>query len=238
MRRFCYLYVYLYVRMGGAELSGPAAAGHPHFSDISTRWSALKGPPREALDYLFRTYGAAVLNYLRGRLARGDFSPLKAEDRDDLFQDFFLRLGTTDWLNKPDPSRGPFRPYVRGRLDLFLRERRSSALERHGRGVPCDLDGVPEPAAADPLDERLEKEWKQATVLAALERIRRDHASWGEALAAYLEHPDAGEEEIARRLGKSLDSYRSLLKRGKRAFREVYPLIERRLDGFGGEVLS
>jgi DNA-directed RNA polymerase specialized sigma24 family protein len=224
--------------MGGAELSGPAAAGDPHFSDISTRWSELKGPPREALDYLCRTYGAAVLNYLQGRLARGDFSPLGTQDRDDLFQDFFVRLGTTEWLKKPDPARGAFRPYFRRRLDLFLRERRCAALERLGRGQKGDIDSVPEPATADLMEEQLEKEWKRATVLAALERIRRDHPTWADALSAYLESPDAAEDEIAGRLGKSLDSYRSLLKRGKRAFREVYPLIERRLDGFGGEVLS
>jgi DNA-directed RNA polymerase specialized sigma24 family protein len=220
---------------GGGWQNQDGREGDRFLKEISTHWSALKGPPRAGLDYLAGTYGRAILSYLGGRLARGDFAPLKLEDRDDLLQELFLRLGRTEWLKKPDPSRGPFRQYFLGRLEYFLRERRAAALARLRRAPGCSLDEIPEPPAPDPLAEQLEKEWKEATIRKALAHIRRRNPAWFEALDACLEHPDRTDTETARQLGKSLPSYRSLLKRARKAFREVYPILAARLDGFGGE---
>jgi hypothetical protein len=52
-------------------------------ADISTHWSVLEGPPRAALDYLYRVYGRAILAYIRGRLGRGDLRPLAPDDAED-----------------------------------------------------------------------------------------------------------------------------------------------------------
>jgi len=199
------------------------------FSQIETRWSVLKGPAREALDYLYRVYGNATLAYMRRRLARGDFAPLSDADAEDLFQDFFLRLGQTEWLDKPDPDRGRFRPYFVHKLIYFLRERRAAASRR--RGV---LGVEVEPAVPDPVEERLEQEWKAATVEETLRRIKSRNEDWHAVLRADLERDTQTDDQLARTMARSLESFRSLLKRSRAAFREVYRAIERRLDGFGG----
>jgi RNA polymerase sigma factor (sigma-70 family) len=200
-------------------------------SQIPTRWSVLKGPEREALDYLYRVYGAALRNYIRARLGRGDFRPLRPDDTDDLLQDLFLRLGKTEWLRKPDPSRGRFRSYLVNRLVFFLRERRAVAA----RKLISEVAEAPEPAMEDPLDERLQRDWKAATVHETLERIAKRNADWGKVLSADLARDDETNAQLAARLGRSLESFRSLLKRARAAFREMYPLVDGRLDGFGGE---
>jgi len=201
------------------------------FSQIDTRWSVLKGPARDALDYLYRVYGNATLSYLRRRLGRRDFAPLNGDDAEDIFQDFFLRLGETEWLDKPDPVRGRFRPYFIHGLIYFLRERRAAAAKRN-RMVQADL--LPEATAPDPAEERLEREWKLATVEETLRRIENRNEDWHAVLRADLERDTRTDAQLAAAMGRSLESFRSLLKRGRAAFRELYPTVERRLDGFGG----
>ncbi len=211
---------------------GPRNEPAGWLADISTHWSALKGPPRSALDYLYRVYGRAILAYIRGRLARGDFGPLAPDDAEDLLQDLFLRLGSTEWLKKPDRSRGRFRGYLVGRVDFFLRERRSAAA---GKRHNVRAESLPELASPDRLQEELEREWRLATVHEALDRVRQQNQDWYVVLRADLERDEEQDAEIAARLGKSLESFRSLLKRARAAFREVYPVVDARLDGFGGE---
>jgi len=207
--------------------------GSERFRDIPTSWSRLKGPPREALDYLYRVYGRAVLNYMGGRLSRGDFRPLRVDDRDDLFQDFFLRLGTTEWLSKPDPSRGRFRPYFVKRLILFLGERRTSAVRGHSVAPAASVDAA-EPAVPDPLEIRLEQEWSLAVIGETMDRIRRKNVRHYDVLKAHLENEDAIATPAAAGLGLSLDAYKSLLKRARKEFKEVFDVVAARLDGFGG----
>lgn len=203
------------------------------FSQIETRWSVLKGPAREALDYLYRVYGVATLSYIRRRLGRGDFAPLRAADTEDLFQDLFLRLGKTEWLDKPEPSRGRFRPFFIRRLVYFLRERRVAELRKAGREISAE-DASIEPILPDPGDERLEREWKMATIEETLRRIRTRNADWEAVLRADLGRETETDDELARRMSRSVESFRSLLKRARSAFRELYPLVQARLDGFGG----
>jgi DNA-directed RNA polymerase specialized sigma24 family protein len=204
--------------------------GKPRFRDISTRWSALRGPPRQALDYLYRVYGNAILGYIRGRLARGDFHPLSGQDAEDVAQDFFLRLGTTEWLAKPDPLRGRFRPYLVRRLVFFLKERRAALLAKR---QPVLGGPAAEPAVPDPLDCRLERDWKLATVHETLRRIGRQNHLWAAVLFADLERDGETDADLARRMGRTPESFRSLLKRARGAFRETFPVVEERLDGFG-----
>jgi hypothetical protein len=94
---------------------------------------------------------------------------------------------------------------------------------------------VLEPAAPDPLEEELEKEWRLATVRETLERIRAQNEAWYVVLRADLERGDEQDAVVASRLGKSLESFRSLLKRARAAFRELHAVVDARLDGFGGD---
>lgn len=201
------------------------------FRQISTHWSFLKGPHPTALDYLARTYGPAIQNYISGRLSAGSFRPLDRWDADDVFQDLFLRMGRNGWLKKPDPARGHFRRFLVGQIEFFLSERRKSALAKLGREVVGSLDDVPDPAGPDPVRTRFEKEWKRASIEETLRRIRRGHPARCAALVAYIENPGRTAAEIARKLGRSVESYRSLLREARREFRRLYPVIEARLDG-------
>jgi DNA-directed RNA polymerase specialized sigma24 family protein len=195
----------------------------------------LKGPPREALEYLYRNYSAAILAYVRARLARGDFPPLGASDAEDLVHDFFVRLGANDWLQKPDRTRGRFRPFLVQRLVFFLRERRAAAsgrpAPRGGEEGAAAIAAISEP---DPLDSLFELRWKEATVTACLDRIARRNAAWGRVLAADLRRDEESDADLASALGMSLDGFRSTLKRARAVFREVYTSEEGRLDGLGG----
>ncbi len=208
--------------------------GNELFRDITTHWSRLKGPPREALDYLFRVYGRAVSNYIGGRLHRGDFRPLRMDDRDDLLQEFFLRIGTTEWLRKPDPARGKFRPYFVKRLTLFLREKRAAARANRPE-AQSGADEAPEPASPDPLEILLEDEWRLAACRETLERIRRSNVRSHDVLKLHMEQEGRLAATLAASLGMTTDAFRGHLKRAKRQFREVFEIVSRRLDGFGGE---
>lgn len=200
--------------------------------DISTRWSALRRPSREALDYLCRVYHEAIVNYLRGRLARGGFRPLTEQDAEDLLQEFYLRVGRTDWLTKPDPSRGGFRPFLKTALDYFLRERRQPAARRAVALPLQDGDGAAaDVAAADPLDRRFDLEWRAATVKESMRLLARRSPAWATALGADLARGDATDADVARTLGWELDRYKSTLRRARAAFREIHPVVDRRLDG-------
>ena len=211
--------------------SGPGE-GLERFCDIPTRWSVLKGPRREVLDYAYRVYGNAILAYIRGRLARGEYWPLKPQDTEDNLQDFFLRLGKTEWLDKPDPARGRFRPYFIGRLDFFLRERRAAGRVKQEPAAPP----ATEAEAPDTLGEQLERAWRVETVNETLRRIGTRNSDWQAVLRADLERePHETDARLAARLGRSPESFRSLLKRARAAFRDLHPLVNERLDGFGGE---
>ena len=203
-------------------------------SSIPTRWSVLSAEPRRALDYVYQVYGTALLSYIRGRLARGDFTPLALGEAEDLLQDFFVRIGTTDWLRKPDQGRGHFRPYLVRRVSWFLAERRSALLERNRnrpRAVRIDEAGdIPVP---DPLEAHLEREWRVLTARRAMERIRVRHPDWYSALTVDLEGEGAKDLDLARRLDWSLDRFRTCLKRGRQALRDAVAAEEARLDRFG-----
>ncbi len=210
--------------------TGPSSRAR--FDDIATRWSLLQGPPREGLDYLYRAYGRAILSYVRARLARGDFSPLRGDDAEDLLQDFFLRLSTSEWLTKPDRRLGRFRPFLVRRLVFFLRERRSAALGRPAVGTGEEAEAaIAHVAATDELEARFDREWRDATVQECLHVLGKRNQNRRRALDAYLRRRDETDEDLAAALGWSIDGFRSHLKRARAEFRRLFEVEERRLDG-------
>lgn len=189
----------------------------------------LHGPSRESLDYLNRTYWRAILSYIRGRLARHEFPPLRPDDAEDVLQELFVRLGRSDWLAKPDRRRGRFRPYLVRRIVYFLRERRAVAL---GRPTMMSDDAAAETLAApDELDARLESEWRAATLRAAIEQLGRESLRYRAVIEAELKRGDRSDAEVAAELGCTAEAYRSLRRRAKKRLQEIYKIEERRLDG-------
>ena len=211
--------------------------GADRFDEISTHWSALRRAPREALEHVYRVYRGAIVSYFAGRVARGDFPALRGQDAEDLVQDFFIRLAKTGWVSRPDPAKGRFRPFFIGKIQYYLRERAAAARESAAiRRPSIPLEDPGGPPSPDPLEGRLEAEWREATVRDCLSRIRRRNAGWHLVLDRDLERDGATDREIAVRLGWTEDRFKATLKRARVVFRVAYRSAERRLDRLDEDV--
>jgi RNA polymerase sigma factor (sigma-70 family) len=88
-----------------------------------------------ALDRLMEIYWKPVYKYLRLKWS------LRAEDAEDLTQEFFARVLQKDTFAGYDPSKAKFRTYLRVCLDRFASNaHRSSRAEKRGGGVEHALD--------------------------------------------------------------------------------------------------
>jgi RNA polymerase sigma-70 factor (ECF subfamily) len=134
------------------------------------------------LEELARAYWKPVYHYLRVAWAKSN------EDAKDLAQAFFLWLTDRNALERYAPERGSFRTFLKALLRHFV-QHHDEALDRLKRGggrVLVALDTgeaslgsvLPDPKAQSP-DEAFEREWKNALMAAAVERVRRRLSSGG-----------------------------------------------------------
>ena len=100
----------------------------------STRWSLVAAAgrgaapeAREALAVLCRTYWYPLYAYARRRLARAD-------DAQDLTQEFFARILEKDYLQAADPRRGKFRSFLLSAFKHFLAKEHERATAQKGGG--------------------------------------------------------------------------------------------------------
>lgn len=108
----------------------------------TTRWSEVLAAgrgesceSRRALAGLCETYWYPLYAYVRRRGYR-------AEEAQDLTQEFFARLLEKDSLKAADPGRGRFRSFLLASLKNFLAKqwRRAAAQKRGGGRTPISLD--------------------------------------------------------------------------------------------------
>lgn len=210
-------------------------AGHADFRP--THWSAVVLAARgdapgsaAAMEELCRTYWYPLYVFARRR-------GLAAEHAADVTQDFFLRIIEHDGLGKVDPAKGRFRSFLLATMTHVLDDdtRRAGTLKRGGGRVPVSLD-VPgaelrflqEPATAPPEME-FDRQWAEALVARALERVRleweRGDAAGGRFAALrpfLLLGRDGGRlTEIAAGLGMTEAAARSLVHRLRVRFRDL-----------------
>ena len=176
------------VTMSSSEKSRehPTADGAA-FGD--TQWSVVLGTRRdsadrpEALQRLCAAYWLPIYSYLRRR----GHAPADAED---LTQSFFAYLLDSDFLERPDPTKGRFRGYLVGALKHFLAQHfeRTGAQKRGGGAQFVDwaaLDAEREFAACDQpqLDpsETYEKTWALTLLARALRQLETEQAEAGRA---------------------------------------------------------
>jgi RNA polymerase sigma-70 factor (ECF subfamily) len=157
----------------------------------TTHWSLVlaagrRGSPasREALATLCQSYWYPLYAHVRRRGYR-------AEDAQDLIQDFFARLLEKDYLRVVERDRGRFRSFLLASLDHFLANewRRAHARKRGGKRPTLSLDfRVGEGRyAAEPAHELtpvklFERRWALTLIDQALVRLRDefDRAGKGE----------------------------------------------------------
>ena len=209
----------------------------PAWRFASTRWSVVaaagrKGSPqaRAALAVLCQAYWYPLYAYARRRLARAD-------DAQDLTQEFFARLLEKDYLQAADPHRGKFRSFLLTAFQRFLAKEhaRATARKRGGGRRTLSLEFQEgehryrlEPADPATPEKLYERRWALTLLAQALARLRQELTAAGkerlfEALKGTLTGDGTGEpyERIGRDLGLSEPAVKTAAHRLRRRYQEL-----------------
>jgi len=148
------------------------AAGHGSRPDASV-----------ALATLCETYWYPLYYYVRRRGYR-------AEEAQDLTQEFFARLLAKGYLKVADPDRGRFRSFLLASLNHFLANewRRRSARKRGGGKPAISLNAASaetryrqEPAHNLTPEKAYERRWALLLLEKSLSKLRDEYAASGKA---------------------------------------------------------
>jgi RNA polymerase sigma factor (sigma-70 family) len=203
----------------------------------STRWSLVVAAAqrelpesREALASLCRLYWYPLYAYARRHLSR-------AEDAQDLTQEFFARLLERDYLRQADRQRGRFRSFLLTAFKHFLanEHERANAQKRGGgrKLLPLDFDSGERRYQREPSHEATgealyERGWALALLEQALARLREELTAAGkgrlfECLRETLTGADAPRPyaEIAAELGMSAEAIKVTVHRLRRRYAEL-----------------
>ena len=203
----------------------------------STRWSLVVAAGQrelpesgEALATLCRLYWYPLYAYARRHLPR-------AEDAQDLTQEFFARLLERDYLRQADRRRGRFRSFLLTAFKHFLanEHERVSAQKRGGgrKLLPLDFDSGErryqrEPSHGATGEALYERGWALALLEQSLARLREELTAAGkgrlfENLRGTLTGADAPRPyaELAAELGMSAEAIKVAVHRLRRRYAEL-----------------
>jgi RNA polymerase sigma factor (sigma-70 family) len=217
-------------------LSVPALA--PRFT--TTPWSvvfaatATPSPASErALETLCRAYWYPLYAYARRR----GHNP---EDSQDIVQEFFQRLLTSNWIARADRRKGRFRTFLLCGLQNFLANQwqKANRLKRGGEHSLISLDAATaeqryalEPVDLASPDKLFDRRWAMMLLDSVLARLEAEQARTSEAGAierfealrsALLGEP--GEStylDLAARFGVTESTVKSWVHRLRRRYREL-----------------
>lgn len=137
----------------------------------------------QALEILCRIYWPPLYAYIR----RDGHGPAEAQD---LTQEFFARLLARDYLQKLHHQEGKFRSFLLAYVKNFLLEegRRGRAQKRGGN---CEFISLNQPIGEagyllEPVDELtpievFDRRWAQGILQTALDRLRQEYDTRGQA---------------------------------------------------------
>jgi RNA polymerase sigma factor (sigma-70 family) len=164
----------------------PAPGGVRRFA--TTHWSIVLAAGRrpspfshQALATLCETYWYPLYAHVRRRGYR-------AEQAQDLIQEFFARLLAENYLRVADPQRGRFRSFLLAALNHFLaKERRRARAQKRGGGrIMLSWDFLTaegrygaEPAHELTADKIYERRWALTLIDRALAQLREEAARSG-----------------------------------------------------------
>ncbi len=209
--------------------TGPRDFGTTHWSLVLAAKpdDASRTRAQRALGELCQSYWYPLYTFVRSR--RYD-----AEEAKDLTQAFFTRVLETGGFATVDPERGRFRSYLLGAMKHFLANewKRERAAKRGGGAAVLDMDALDPEAryalaaapAADP-DARFEREWAEAILAQALERLRAESEAKGrgplfEALKPSLVGEAPDRRIVEEELGLSDGALKVAVHRLRKRYRE------------------
>lgn len=211
----------------------PASGGWFSTTHWSIVLSAGKNPSEgsaEALEKLCRSYWYPLYAYIRRR----GHGPEEAED---LTQEFFARLLTSNGLSGVDRARGKFRSFLLAALNHFLANEwdRATAAKRGGAQRLISLDDEDaeeryrlEPGSDATSEKVFERSWARTLLAQALARLRDEFSAVGKAdqfeqLKCFLteETGDGGYTAAAERLKMSTGAVAVAVHRLRQRYREL-----------------
>jgi RNA polymerase sigma factor (sigma-70 family) len=185
---------------GDQQLQGHAGScfATTHWSLVLAAGQRASPEARQALASLCEAYWYPLYAHVRRRGYR-------AEEAQDLIQEFFMRLLEKDALGMVDPARGRFRSFLLAALDHFLANqwRRAHALKRGGERCFASLrfDSAEARYGSEPShdlapDKLYQRRWALTLIDQALTRLRAEFDQGGKlALFERLKHYLGGEGE-------------------------------------------
>jgi RNA polymerase sigma factor (sigma-70 family) len=211
---------------------------HPAGWFPTTHWTAVltaadsRAPfGTEALENLCRAYWYPLYAFVR----RQGHGPIEAQD---LTQDFFAHLLSSNALSGVDPSKGRFRSFLLASLrNLLANEWKHGQRQKRGGGSTVfSLDAVEaeeryrlEPPDGATPESIYERKWAEALLARVLTRLRDECDASGrmqrfETLKVFL-LDDKGAlpfTEAATRLGLSVVAVKGVVHRLRERYREIF----------------
>ncbi len=174
--------------VGRETTATPSVVDQPNFP--ATHWSVVLAAAEErsvssavALEKLCRTYWYPLYAYVRRRGYR-------AEDAQDLTQEFFSELLARHGLATVSPAKGKFRSFLLACMNHVLahEQDRANRKKRGGGQLSFSLDAraAEERYRLEPVDELtpeklFEQRWAAALLEEALNRLDEEYAKAGKA---------------------------------------------------------
>ncbi len=186
---------------------------------------------RKALSVFSEAYWPPLYTFVRRR----GYSPADAQD---IVQGFFLHLFEQNTLSRADQEKGRLRTFLLGSLQNFLLKQRErmSAIKRGGNLKVVSFDLLlPEAEASMYATSHLsdvnsyDLSWASSIVTRAWKNVREKFAAdgkreWVDELRPFVAGGTAappGQEEVAKRLGTSVENLRVSLSRLRQTYRHA-----------------
>ena len=213
--------------MTSTETDAPKGESVDFFSTTSWTVVAKVGTHSEAerqnaLEHLCIQYRPSIEAYLRA-------SRVPVGEVEDLVQQFFLFILSSNAIERADRNRGKFRAFLLVCLQNFLinEKRKSSAQKRGGNYVFVEFDermdssiDAKSPSAA------FDKKWAETVIKTSVDNLKEEWESNGkafESLREYVVSPKAAIplNEKAEELGVSVPALKSAVFRLRRRYGDI-----------------
>ena len=186
---------------------------------------------RKALAEFTESYWAPLYTFVRRR----GYAP---GDAQDMVQSFFVHVLEHNTLSRADPEKGRLRTFLLGALQNFLlkQHERRRALKRGGAHQFVSFDQLlPQAEAAMQATSHLgdvnsyDVAWASGIVTAAWKKVRERFVAegkqeWVDELRPFVAGGTAtppNQEEVANRLGTSVENFRVWLSRLRQTYRHA-----------------
>jgi len=215
--------------------SAPRKSSSRQFTE--TRWSKVllasqgeSGLAMQAMDDLCATYWPPIYSFLRRK-------GYTSHDSEDLTQQFFVRLLSSNAFSRADPAKGRFRSFLLGSLKHFLVDEIRKASTRK-RGAEISISGsefeaaekiyLQEPDRSLTPEQLYDRRWSETLLDLAFQRLRADYVDAHQQnrfklLKSFLsEEPRSGEyERRGRELGMTSKAFAMAVSRMRQRYRQL-----------------